>query len=142
MIHPELLVYRMRQLASEMLPMEGSNIPVDICLAVAFHHRMGETLTMKGLVHELPYSEAGIQHNLRDLERSGWVEVRRCSEDRRVRRLHPSAKLQEALNSYWDTTVDMVDRARHNPESLLPREEPQSEPEPFIKPPIMFRQSG
>ena len=142
MIHPELLVYRMRQLASEMLPMEGSNIPVDICLAVAFHHRMGETLTMKGLVHELPYSEAGIQHNLRDLERSGWVEVRRCSEDRRVRRLHPSAKLEQALNRYWDTTVDMVDRARHDPESLVPREDPPAEPEPFIKPPVMYRHSG
>lgn len=141
MSHPALMCYWMRQLASEMLPMEGSNIPVDICLAVAFHHRMGDTLTMKGLVYELPYSEAGIQHNLRELERDGWIDVRRCAQDRRVRRLHPSKKLEDALAKYWETTIDMVDRARHDPESLVPRAEPPSAPEPFIKPPVALRDS-
>ena len=135
MNNPEFMVYRVRQLATGMLPVEGSNIPLDICLLVAFHHRMGKTLTMKGLTHGLPYSEAGIQYNLRELEKDNWIEVRKCAKDRRVRRLHPAKKLEEAISAYWETIVEMVDLARRDPDLLLPEAKAPSPQQPFLKPP-------
>ncbi|MEX0448774.1 helix-turn-helix domain-containing protein [Spiribacter sp. 221] len=135
MNHSSILVYWMRQIASETLPMEGSNIPVDICLAVACHYHLGDTLTIKGLVSELPYSEAGVQYNLRDLREGGWVTMRKCPEDGRVRRLVPSEKLEEALESYWQTVAEMVDRAHNDPDSLTPRMEHRGPPRPVITPP-------
>ena len=116
-----ILVYWMRQIASETFPMKGSNIPVDICLAVACHHHLGDTLTMKGLVAELPYSEAGVQYNLRELRDHGWVAMQNCPEDGRVRFLVPTEKLEGALENYWQTIAEMVDRARNDPASLTPR---------------------
>ena len=114
------LVYRMRELASDILPMEGSNIPLDICLAVAHYHSMGQTLTMKQLVYELPYSEAGIQYNLRELRKEKWVEIQPSRNDRRVRHLLPGERLLNALERYMEETAELVDTARTSPEALLP----------------------
>lgn len=135
MSHPSLHIYKLRHLASEILPVEGSNIALDICLAVACHHCLSNALTMKQLVYELPYSEAGIQYNLRELRRDGWVNIRQSQADRRVRQLFPSSRLEGALTEYWQAIAETVKQASDAPSSVPSSFKADPEPQPFLKPP-------
>ncbi len=112
------LAYVLRECASRHLPMQGSNIPLDICLAVAQYFETNRPLTMKQLVHELPYSEAGIQYNLRWLRQGEWVDMERNEADRRVRCLVPTTRLLEALRAFQEEAFELVDLLRTQPERI------------------------
>ena len=108
-LDPVQVAYEVRRRAVKHLPITASNIPCDICLAVARASDQGKPLSMKQLVQELPYSEAGIQYNLRQLLADGWLEVTNGSEDRRVRYLSPTQRLRDALSDYRDEVVDVIE---------------------------------
>lgn len=91
------VIYSLRQHACDLFPVNGSNIPLDICLVVALRYHEGRPLTMKQLTHELPYSEASIQYNVRMLKEERWISIRNGVEDRRVRQIIPARRLEAAI---------------------------------------------
>ncbi|MRH78165.1 hypothetical protein GH984_05540, partial [Spiribacter sp. C176] len=91
------VICALRRHAGDLFPINGSNIPLDICLIVSLRYHEGSPLTMKQLVQELPYSEAGIQYNIRMLKDQNWILLRQGTEDKRVRHLIPARKLESAL---------------------------------------------
>lgn len=91
------IIYTLRRHAGDLFPMNGSNIPFDICLIVSLRYHEGSPLTMKQLVQELPYSEAGIQYNIRMLKDQEWITLRQGTEDKRVRQVIPALRLESAL---------------------------------------------
>lgn len=94
------IIYALRRHAGDLFPLSGSNIPFDICLIVSLRYHEGSPLTMKQLVQELPYSEAGIQYNIRMLKEQEWILLRQDSKDRRVRQLIPALRLESALLAF------------------------------------------
>lgn len=91
------VIYALRQHAGDLFPVTGSNIPLDICLVVALRYHEGRPLTMKQLTRELPYSEAGLQYNVRMLKDQEWIFIRNGVEDRRVRQIIPARRLEAAI---------------------------------------------
>ena len=91
------IICALRRHAGDLFPVNGSNIPFDICLIVSLRYHEGDPLAMKQLVQELPYSEAGIQYNIRMLKDQGWICLRQGREDRRVRHIIPALRLESAL---------------------------------------------
>ena len=78
---------------------QQSVIPMDIVLLTVWYHSQGPTLSMKHLVAELPYSEAGIKYHLRQLETDGLIAREPDPKDGRVVRLVPSDLLIERVLS-------------------------------------------
>lgn len=95
-----MLMLAIRNHIRDTMPATTSNIPLDICIEVAAGCRLGKSLTMKQLIYELPYSEAGIQYHLRGLLNDGWLLIRQSNEDRRVRHVIPGERLCEALTRF------------------------------------------
>lgn len=115
--------YRLREACSGLFPVEGSNLALDICLAVGHYHFLGKTLTMKQLVYELPYSEAGIQYNLRQLRDEKWLEVEPSESDKRVRYLVPGQRLVEAFDQFMAETEALLVSQRSDAEDTLDDDE-------------------
>ena len=78
---------------------QQSVIPMDIVLLTVWYHSKGPALSMKHLVAELPYSEAGIKYHLRQLETDGLIAREPDPKDGRVVRLVPSDLLIERVLS-------------------------------------------
>ena len=78
---------------------QQSVIPMDIVLLTVWYHSKGPALSMKHLVAELPYSEAGIKYHLRQLEADGLIAREPDPKDGRVVRLVPSDELIERVLS-------------------------------------------
>ena len=78
---------------------EQSVIPMDIVLLTVWYHSQGSALSMKHLVAELPYSEAGLKYHLRQLEADGLVSRESDPSDGRVVRLVSSDHLVQRVFS-------------------------------------------
>ncbi|MEX0430642.1 EAL domain-containing protein [Spiribacter insolitus] len=103
-----LLAQAIRYHIGDTLPAATSNIPLDICIEVAVGHERGKSLTMKQLIYELPYSEAGIHYHLHWLCDEGWLRIQQGQEDRRVRNVLPDERLIEALDRFQTDVLALM----------------------------------
>ena len=90
------------------LPFERSIIPTDICLTIAHFQSIGQPLTMKQLVAELPHSEAGIKQYLRKIERDGWIKREKHPQDGRAVSFQSTDKLMALLDDLATRMRDVL----------------------------------
>ncbi|WP_195759527.1 MarR family transcriptional regulator [Spiribacter sp. 2438] len=98
---------------------EQSVIPMDIVLLTVWYHSQGPALSMKHLVAELPYSEAGIKYHLRQLEADGLVTRQSDPEDGRVVRLVPSDHLVDRVLSVTRAMKAAFNGDHHRPDGQM-----------------------
>ena len=95
--NPTHAVQQLRAAMEPGLPYGASLIPLDILIAVSAAHQTGQPLTLKALVHSLPYSVTGVRYNIDQLVSYGWIEKSRAKGDRRTILLWPTEKVDTAF---------------------------------------------
>lgn len=78
------------------MPFPTSPVSIEIIYLVAAR-TPDDPVSVKELYLELGYSEARVSDLLRQLVDAGWIVSTKCQKDKRIRRLHPSARLIELL---------------------------------------------
>ena len=83
-------------------PLVDSDIAQDLLALVAYGTLVGQPVSVKAVIAELPHSEAGVRKQLALCRSEGWVEYRVHQADGRVRMLTASRKLLDFFEHYRD----------------------------------------
>ncbi|NBQ88621.1 MAG: hypothetical protein EBU07_14360 [Betaproteobacteria bacterium] len=97
-------VINLRRWMQMRTPRGNSEIAQDLLVLVAYGTLVGQPVSVKALVAELPHSEAGVRKQLALCRSEGWVEYRVHPGDGRVRVLIASRKLLDFFRHYRDAT--------------------------------------
>jgi hypothetical protein len=88
---------QVRDMSSELLPLDNSFIPFDILFKIGIAHFENQELTLKSLFTGLPHSEMGIRYHFRRLLANGWIELHPSKTDRRTKLVTATPRLLDQL---------------------------------------------
>ena len=88
---------QVRDMSSELLPLDNSFIPFDILFKIGIAHFENQELTLKSLFTGLPHSEMGIRYHFRRLLANGWIELHPSTTDRRTKLVTATQRLLDQL---------------------------------------------
>ncbi len=97
-------VINLRRWTQLRAPRVNSEIAQDLLVLVAHGTLVGQPVSVKAVIAELPHSEAGVRKQLALCRSEGWVEYRVHPGDGRVRVLTASRKLLDFFKHYHDAT--------------------------------------
>ncbi len=102
-----------RTLTSSHLPIGHSFIPFDILISVYVSWLNKETLPIKMLFVNLPYSEMGIRYHFNKLVANDWILLNSDPRDLRVKVCTPSAKLLAKMDSIFGDFKRLIVSVKH-----------------------------
>ena len=93
-------VMNVREWERKNLPIEQSQLALDLFLIISYNTLIQKPLTLKSLFHSIDFSEAGIRKHLRRLLKEEWCLLIGNERDRRLRYVVAQPKMLQALNAY------------------------------------------
>ena len=93
-------VLRVREWERKNLPIEQSQLALDLFLIISYNTLIEKPLTLKQLFHSIDFSEAGIRKHLRRLLNEEWCQLRGDSNDKRLKLVVAQPKMLLALDEY------------------------------------------
>ena len=89
-----------RDQAGAVLDVKASMIRLDILIAVMRAYAASETLNVKGLFAELPFSDMGLRYHFRELLDTGWIVMKTSDEDARRKLIYPTEILLQPFETF------------------------------------------
>lgn len=96
------LLYQIPIKARKHLNLDASIIPYCIILTIMRATAKGESLSIKSLFLELPYSVMGVRYHFNRLVDCGWIELIDSDFDKRLKMVCPSEKLVKRIQSFMN----------------------------------------
>lgn len=95
-----ICVLRVREWERKNLPIEQSQLALDLFLIISYNTLIEKPLTLKQLFHSIDFSEAGIRKHLRRLLKEEWCQLEGNSKDKRLKLVVAQNKMLLALDEY------------------------------------------
>jgi hypothetical protein len=102
-----------RTLTTSHLPIGHSFIPFDILISVYVAWLGKESLPVKTLFANLPYSDMGIRYHFNKLVKNHWILLNNDPKDLRVKVCTPSTKLLAKMDSIFGDFKRLVISVNH-----------------------------
>jgi hypothetical protein len=93
-------VIRVREWERKYLPIEQSQLALDLFLIISYNTLIDKPLNLKLLFHSTGFSEAGIRKHLRRLLADEWCHLIGEERDKRLRFVVAQPKMLLALSEY------------------------------------------
>lgn len=93
-------VLSVREWERKNLPIEQSQLALDLFLIISYNTLIEKPLTLKQLFHSIDFSEAGIRKHLRRLLKEEWCQIEGNSNDKRLKLVVAQNKMLLALDEY------------------------------------------
>jgi hypothetical protein len=93
-------VIRVREWERKHLPIEQSQLALDLFLIISYNTLIEKPLTLKLLFHSTDFSEAGIRKHLRRLLTEEWCLLIGDARDKRLKFVVAQPKMLSALTDY------------------------------------------
>lgn len=93
-------VLKVREWERVNLPVEQSQLALDLFLMISYNTLMEKPLTLKLLFHSIDFSEAGIRKHLRRLLTEDWCHLIGDEKDKRLKLVVAQPKMLQALAEY------------------------------------------
>jgi hypothetical protein len=94
------------------LPIEQSQLALDLFLIISYHTLIEKPLTLKQLFHSIDFSEAGIRKQLRRLLKEEWCLLLGDEKDKRLKLVVAQTKMLLAMTEYSKVLSDAYKRHR------------------------------
>ncbi len=95
-------VINVRDWERKNLPIEQSQLALDLFLIIAYNTLIEKPLTLKTLFHSIDFSEAGIRKHLRRLLTEEWCHLVGDGRDKRLKLVVAQPKMLSALSNYTE----------------------------------------
>jgi len=93
-------VIKVREWEKKHLPIEQSQLALDLFLIISYNTLIEKPLTLKLLFHSLDFSEAGVRKHLRRLLSEEWCLLTGDARDKRLKFVVAQPKMLSALTDY------------------------------------------
>ena len=93
-------VLRVRDWERKHLPIEQSQLALDLFLIISYNTLIEKPVTLKTLFHSLDFSEAGTRKHLRRLLKDDWCQLEGDARDKRLKLVVAQPKMLLALDEY------------------------------------------
>lgn len=91
---------RVREWERKNLPIEQSQLALDLFLMISYNTLLEKPLTLKQLFHSIEFSEAGIRKHLTRLLNDDWCVLISDKSDKRIKLVVAQSKMLVALSEY------------------------------------------
>lgn len=95
-------VMNVREWEKKNLPIEQSQLALDLFLIISYNTIIEKPLTLKTLFHSIDFSEAGIRKHLRRLLTEEWCHLVGDDRDKRLKLVVAQPKMLSALSNYTE----------------------------------------
>jgi hypothetical protein len=111
-------VMNVREWERKNLPIEHSQLALDLFLIIAYNTLIEKPLTLKSLFHSIDFSEAGIRKHLRRLLTDEWCHLVGNGRDKRLKLVVAQPKMLLALSDYSQILTTAFKKDTHSEKSV------------------------